>query len=63
MTSGFYFVEWSWPERPKQGLQYTFYNVLWIEWEDDVACRKGLGRVEKEVWESLDLETIDVTLG
>jgi hypothetical protein len=62
-TWGHYLVEWSWPERPKEGLKYSFYNVLWIKWEDGIAYRKGVGRVEKDAWESLELETIEVTLG
>ncbi|KAF1990198.1 hypothetical protein K402DRAFT_401651 [Aulographum hederae CBS 113979] len=39
------------------------YNVMWIEWEEGVAYRRGLGQMFKESWESLDLEEIDVTLG
>jgi len=43
--------------------RYDFYNVLWIEWEDGIAFRKGIGRVEKSIWEAQPLEWIDVTLG
>jgi hypothetical protein len=43
--------------------RYNFYNVLWIEWEDGIAFRKGVGRVEKSIWEAQPLEWIDVTLG
>jgi hypothetical protein len=43
--------------------RYEFYNVLWIEWEDGIAFRKGVGRVEKSMWEAQPLEWIDVTLG
>jgi hypothetical protein len=42
---------------------YEWYNVLWIEWKDGIAYRKGLGRVSKEAWESMDLEAVDVLLG
>ena len=42
---------------------FEFYNVLWIEWKDGVAYRKGLGRVRKEAWESQATEWIDLTLG
>jgi hypothetical protein len=49
-------------ERP-QTHTYEFYNVLWIEWEDGIAYRKGVGRVEKSRWEAQPLEWIDVTLG
>ncbi|KAI9642534.1 hypothetical protein NHQ30_009339 [Ciborinia camelliae] len=43
--------------------EYEFYNCLWIEWIDGIAYRKALGRVKKSVWESLDLEEIDLLLG
>lgn len=42
---------------------YEYYNVLWIEWEEGVAYRKGLGRVSKEAWERQATEWIDLTLG
>ena len=42
---------------------YEFVNVLWIERKEDVAYRKAVGRVAKRVWESLEKETIAVTLG
>jgi hypothetical protein len=56
-------LEWDHPERPKSFEIYEFYNVLWIEWEDEIAYRKGIGRVEKHMWESQPQEWIDVTLG
>ena len=42
---------------------FEFYNVLWIEWKECVAYRKGLGRVIKEAWERQATEWIDLTLG
>ena len=42
---------------------YKFYNVLFIEWKEGVAYRKGLGRVSKEAWERQATEWIDLTLG
>ena len=42
---------------------YEFYNVLWIEWKEGVAYRKGLGRVRKQAWERQATEWIDLTLG
>ncbi|KAM3071685.1 hypothetical protein ACMFMG_009557 [Clarireedia jacksonii] len=42
---------------------YEFYNCLWIEWKEGIAYRKALGRVEKSIWEGLDLEEIDLILG
>lgn len=55
--------EWDHEERPKTGRDYEWYNVLWIEWKDGIAYRKGLGRIAKGAWESLDLEWIDLILG
>jgi len=42
---------------------YTFYNVLWVEWEDGIAYRKGVGRVKRRVWEALDMEPVALLLG
>ena len=39
------------------------YNVLWIEWVDGIAYRRGIGRVHKEAWDQQELEWIDLTLG
>lgn len=55
--------EWNYPERPRKGNLYEYYNVLWIEWEGNIAYRRGLARVEKERWEALDREWFDLTLG
>lgn len=43
--------------------QYTFYNVLWVKWEDGIAYRRGVGRVKRETWESMELEDVDLVLG
>lgn len=40
-----------------------FYDVLWIEWTDGIAYRKGCGFVKKELWEDQDLEGIDLIMG
>jgi len=40
-----------------------FYNVLWVEWVDGVAYRKGVGKVWKGAWESLEREDIELVLG
>jgi len=55
--------EWNSEERPKYSGLYEWYNVLWIGWKDDIAYRKGLGRVQKEIWEAQPLEWIDLMLG
>jgi hypothetical protein len=40
-----------------------FYNVLWIEWENDIAYRKALGTVMKSHWDALEAETITFRFG
>ncbi|CZR54195.1 uncharacterized protein PAC_04078 [Phialocephala subalpina] len=59
------FVEWEFEERPKgpTGSKYEYYNVLWVEWDDGIAYRKGCGRVMKSVCDALEPEWIDLTLG
>ncbi|KAK0727622.1 heterokaryon incompatibility protein-domain-containing protein [Lasiosphaeria miniovina] len=50
-------------ERPRDGGEYRFVNVLFVTWDDGVAYRQGLGRVLASVWESAERESVDVTLG
>ena len=40
-----------------------YVTVLWVEWEGGVAYRQACGRIEREAWERLDLEEIDLVLG
>jgi len=47
----------------KHGVSFEFYHVMWIEREGQLAYRKGLGRVLREVWEAQDRELIDLMLG
>jgi len=42
---------------------YTFYNVLWVAWEDGIAYRRGVGRVKRKTWESLERNDIELVLG
>lgn len=42
---------------------FIFYNVLWIKWEDGIAYRRGVGRVKRKIWESMELEDVDLVLG
>jgi hypothetical protein len=42
---------------------YNFYNVLWVRWEDGIAYREALGRVEQGYWDSAPTEELDVRLG
>jgi len=39
------------------------YNVLWIEWEEGIAYRRGLGTVSLAGWALGSIEEIDVILG
>ncbi|KAI8935091.1 hypothetical protein NX059_007686 [Plenodomus lindquistii] len=42
---------------------WAFYNILWIEWKDDVAYRKGLGVIFQHAWDAAETDEIDVRLG
>ncbi|KAH8667679.1 heterokaryon incompatibility protein-domain-containing protein [Ilyonectria robusta] len=55
--------EWDHEERPGQNEIYEYYHVFWIEWEDGIAYRKAMGRVEKNLWEAQARENIDLILG
>ena len=55
--------EWYYKDRPRSGDYYDFYHVLWIEWQGNIAYRKGLARVVKKVWDDLPKEEIDLYLG
>ncbi|KAJ3575648.1 hypothetical protein NPX13_g3965 [Xylaria arbuscula] len=58
-----YIEEWKLDERPKSGALYEYFYVLWIEWKEGIAYRKGIGRVHKDTWEAQQLEWIDLVLG
>ncbi|KAI1173312.1 heterokaryon incompatibility protein-domain-containing protein [Nemania sp. FL0916] len=42
---------------------YEVYGVLYVQWLDGVAFRKGWGFVYKEMWEACNLEDVDLVLG
>ena len=50
-------------ERPRSGEFYHFYHVLWIEWQGNIAYRKGLGRLVQKVWDDLPKDEVEVLLG
>ena len=56
-------AEWFLKERPRTGEYYGWIYTLWIEWKDGIAHRKGLGRIVKAAWETLNKEEIDLILG
>lgn len=39
------------------------YRVLWVEWQDGIAYRLGVGWVERETWEGVNRTEIDLVLG
>ncbi|KAI1358270.1 HET-domain-containing protein [Xylaria arbuscula] len=47
----------------RYGEFQEMYGVLWIEWIDKIAYRKGAGYIRKERWESHELEDVDLILG
>ena len=58
-----WFPEWDHAKRPRTGNLYHFYHVLWIEWQDNIAYRKGLGRIVKNIWDDLPKDEIELHLG
>lgn len=55
--------EWNFAKRPRAGDFYYFYHVLWIEWQGNVAYRRGLGRVVQRVWDDLSKDEVEIFLG
>ena len=55
--------EWTCAERPRSGNNYLFYHVLWIEWQDGIAYRKGLGRIVQGIWDDLSKDEVEIYLG
>lgn len=55
--------EWNFVRRPRSGDYYLFYHVLWIEWQGNVAYRRGLGRVVQKVWDDLPKDEVEILLG
>jgi hypothetical protein len=48
--------------KAKSTGRYYFHNVLWIEWEDGIAYRRGLGRVVDDIWKQQHVEEITLIL-
>ncbi|CZR52493.1 uncharacterized protein PAC_02370 [Phialocephala subalpina] len=57
------FHKWEMTKRSDDGNIYRFYNVMLIERRNNIAERRGLGRVEKSLWEQMALEELEITLG
>lgn len=44
--------------------EYTYYyGVLCIEWDENIAYRKGCGLIEKNMWDRHDTKYVDLILG
>jgi hypothetical protein len=41
----------------------TVFNVLWVQYVDGIAYRKGSGSVDEVAWEALWREDIELVLG
>lgn len=39
------------------------YRVLWVEWENGIAYRLGVGWVERAAWEAVKQTEVDLVLG
>jgi hypothetical protein len=50
-------------KRPKRRVLYEFYNVLRVGWKGEVAYRWAHWRVERRVWDGLEVEAVDLVLG
>jgi hypothetical protein len=57
------FDEWFLPSWSQMEGVYQFYNVMQIEWNNGLAYRVAVGRVEKTTWERVAMEDIEVTIG
>ncbi|KAF2994162.1 hypothetical protein E8E13_000740 [Curvularia kusanoi] len=47
----------------ENGLEYHFYNVMWIEREGGIAYRRAVGRVPKVIWEANCTGLTKIVLG
>jgi tRNA G10 N-methylase Trm11 len=59
------FVEDSKPPLEESGITQWFksYKVMWVEWNDGIAYRKGLGEVTRSNWEEYRGEQFALMLG
>lgn len=55
--------DWELRQRTSNNNVYEFYNVMLIEQDDGIAKRRGLGRVQMDLWKASEKEEIEVVLG
>jgi hypothetical protein len=45
------------------GLEYHFYNVLWVERKGEIVYRCAAGRVPKTIWDANCTPPTEIVLG
>jgi hypothetical protein len=40
-----------------------FVHMMWVQWKDEIAYRRGTGRMALSIWNSLDTKEIEIVLG
>ncbi len=56
-------IEFKCGEVPVDEGVYKYIWVFWIEWEDGIAERKGIGRMFRTAWDAELKELVDLMLG
>ncbi|KAI1074212.1 heterokaryon incompatibility protein-domain-containing protein [Whalleya microplaca] len=51
-------AQWTYPM-----LEIPVYVALWVEWEDGIFYRKGIGAIAKDFWEAQKVTPISLILG
>ncbi|KAH6876404.1 heterokaryon incompatibility protein-domain-containing protein [Thelonectria olida] len=49
--------------QPVEEETWSFMNVLWVSWDDGVAYRRGVGRVQRSAWEAVKKADVSLVLG
>ena len=44
-------------------VRSELYNVLWLEWIEGIAYRLAIGEIDRDVWDGLASEKVDLVLG
>ena len=50
-------------DRPHGEEEPQLYNVLWVEWIDGIAYRKGVGEVDRAAWQSQARDQVEMIIG
>jgi hypothetical protein len=49
--------------RAALGMPFKWVDVLWIEWKDEIAYRRGVGKIWMDAWERASPKEVDIILG